>query len=51
MLGFIADLQSVNRRLLEGIDWRLRRLEQGRLVESTDIEALQRTAVGKRTIG
>lgn len=29
MLGFIADLQSVNRRLLEGIDWRLRQLEQG----------------------
>jgi len=28
MLGFIADLQSVNRRLLERIDWRLRRLEQ-----------------------
>ncbi|HEY6543657.1 MAG TPA: glycosyltransferase family 2 protein, partial [Dokdonella sp.] len=28
MLGFIADLQSVNRRLLEGIDWRLRQLEQ-----------------------
>jgi glycosyltransferase involved in cell wall biosynthesis len=51
MLGFIADLQSVNRRLLEGIDWRLRRLEQGRLVESTDVEALQRTAVGKRTAG
>ena len=29
MLGFIADLQSVNRRLLEGIDWRLRQLEDG----------------------
>jgi glycosyltransferase involved in cell wall biosynthesis len=28
MLGFIADLQSVNRRLLEGIDWRLRQIEQ-----------------------
>lgn len=27
LLGFLADLQSVNRRLLEGIDWRLRRLE------------------------
>lgn len=29
MLGFIADLHSVNRRLLEGIDWRLRRVEAG----------------------
>lgn len=28
MLGFLADLSSVNRRLLEGIDWRLRQLEQ-----------------------
>ncbi|HEU4663605.1 MAG TPA: glycosyltransferase family 2 protein [Dokdonella sp.] len=27
MLGFIADLTSVNRRLLEGIDWRLRQVE------------------------
>jgi hypothetical protein len=27
MLGFIADLMSVNRRLLEGIDWRLRQVE------------------------
>ena len=27
LLGFIADLQSVNRRLLEGIDWRMRQLE------------------------
>jgi hypothetical protein len=27
MLGFLADLSSVNRRLLERIDWRLRRIE------------------------
>lgn len=27
MLGFLADLMSTNRRLLERIDWRLRRLE------------------------
>jgi glycosyltransferase involved in cell wall biosynthesis len=27
MLGFIADLNAVNRRLLEGIDWRLRQVE------------------------
>jgi len=27
LLGFVADLQAVNRRLLEGIDWRLRQLE------------------------
>ena len=30
MLGFLADLLSVNRRLLEGIDWRVRQLEQAR---------------------
>lgn len=29
MLGFLADLSSVNRRLLERIDWRLRQLENG----------------------
>lgn len=28
ILGFLADLISVNRRLLERIEWRLRRLEQ-----------------------
>ncbi|PPJ43346.1 MULTISPECIES: glycosyltransferase family 2 protein [unclassified Pseudoxanthomonas] len=28
MMGFIADLIGVNRRLLERIDWRLKRLEQ-----------------------
>jgi hypothetical protein len=27
MLGFLADLSSVNRRLLERIDWRLKQLE------------------------
>jgi len=27
LIGFVADLQAVNRRLLEGIDWRLRQLE------------------------
>ncbi|HEX5122609.1 MAG TPA: glycosyltransferase family 2 protein [Rhodanobacteraceae bacterium] len=27
MLGFLADLSAVNRRLLERIDWRLRRIE------------------------
>ena len=27
MLGFLADLSAVNRRLLERIDWRLRQLE------------------------
>ena len=30
MLGFLADLSSVNRRLLERIDWRLRQLENDR---------------------
>lgn len=28
MLGFVADLLGVNRRLLEGIDWRVRQLEE-----------------------
>jgi len=27
LIGFLADLLAVNRRLLEGIDWRLRRVE------------------------
>jgi glycosyltransferase involved in cell wall biosynthesis len=27
LIGFVADLLAVNRRLLEGIDWRLRRVE------------------------
>jgi glycosyltransferase involved in cell wall biosynthesis len=30
MLGFLADLSSVNRRLLERIDWRLRQLENSK---------------------
>jgi glycosyltransferase involved in cell wall biosynthesis len=30
VLGFLADLLAVNRRLLERIEWRLRRLELGR---------------------
>lgn len=28
VVGLLADLTSVNRKLLEGVDWRLRRLEQ-----------------------
>lgn len=28
VVGLLADLVSVNRKLLEGVDWRLRRLEQ-----------------------
>jgi hypothetical protein len=30
MLGFLADLSAVNRRLLERIDWRVRQLENAR---------------------
>jgi glycosyltransferase involved in cell wall biosynthesis len=30
MLGFLADLSAVNRRLLERIDWRLRQLEDAK---------------------
>jgi glycosyltransferase involved in cell wall biosynthesis len=41
MLGFIADLQSVNRRLLEGIDWRVRQLE--RPSQATRSDAVART--------
>ncbi|HKE49375.1 MAG TPA: glycosyltransferase family 2 protein [Rhodanobacteraceae bacterium] len=36
MLGFLADLSSVNRRLLERIDWRLRQLEGAQKSESAD---------------
>ena len=36
MLGFLADLSAVNRRLLERIDWRLRQLESGQTSESAD---------------
>lgn len=28
LIGFLADLLAVNRRLLEGLDWRLRRVEE-----------------------
>jgi glycosyltransferase involved in cell wall biosynthesis len=28
LIGFLADLLAVNRRLLEGIDWRVRRIEE-----------------------
>jgi glycosyltransferase involved in cell wall biosynthesis len=28
IVGFLADLNSVNRKLLEGLDWRLQRLEE-----------------------
>jgi len=40
MLGFLADLSSVNRRLLERIDWRLRQLENPRT--QTDAESATR---------
>ena len=43
MLGFIADLQSVNRRLLEGIDWRLRQVEGRRETRNAGAsDAMQR---------
>ncbi|MBS0211836.1 MAG: glycosyltransferase family 2 protein [Proteobacteria bacterium] len=34
MLGFLADLMATNRRLLERVDWRMRRLELGLLARS-----------------
>jgi len=44
MLGFLADLLSVNRRLLEGIDWRVRQLEQAR----RDVEAKSAVPAAKQ---
>ena len=43
MLGFLADLSSVNRRLLERIDWRLRRLENAATAK-TDASATPRAS-------
>ncbi len=37
MLGFLADLQSVNRRLLERIDWQLRQLVETREERAHDL--------------
>jgi hypothetical protein len=28
VVGLLADLASVNRKLLEGLDWRLKRIEE-----------------------
>jgi hypothetical protein len=28
VVGLVADLQAVNRKLLESLDWRLRRVEE-----------------------
>ena len=39
VLGFLADLMSTNRRLLEKIDWRLRRLEMTGSVRSSQRES------------
>jgi glycosyltransferase involved in cell wall biosynthesis len=47
LLGFIADLLGVNRRLLEGIDWRVRQLEDNvpRAARTTeDARAQERVA-------
>jgi hypothetical protein len=30
IVGLVTDLISVNRKLLEGLDWRLKRMEQSR---------------------
>jgi glycosyltransferase involved in cell wall biosynthesis len=38
MLGFLADLSAVNRRLLERIDWRLRRIENAQANAGASIE-------------
>jgi glycosyltransferase involved in cell wall biosynthesis len=37
MLGFLADLMSVNRRLLEKIDWRLKRIESRYVDERANV--------------
>ena len=39
VLGFLADLMSTNRRLLEKIDWRLRRLEMTASARSSQRES------------
>jgi glycosyltransferase involved in cell wall biosynthesis len=39
VLGFLADLMSTNRRLLEKIDWRLRRLEMTASARSSERES------------
>jgi hypothetical protein len=44
MLGFLADLSAVNRRLLERIDWRLRRLEDAQSRGNTTSIASKRDA-------
>src|SRR5690242_5584307 len=45
MLGFLADLSAVNRRLLERIDWRLRQIENAH--SNADASA-ERSAASKR---
>lgn len=36
LLGFVADLLAVNRRLLEGIDWRVRQLEDAQIRRASE---------------
>ena len=46
MLGFLADLSAVNRRLLERIDWRLRQLENAQ--SKADAAAASTDTTSKR---
>jgi hypothetical protein len=49
MLGFLADLSAVNRRLLERIDWRLRRIENAQPTGDTSADAsVEPNATSKR---
>ncbi len=49
VVGIIADLISVNRQLLEGLDWRLQKVEQSlRSGESSEVAESRRPARGGR---
>jgi glycosyltransferase involved in cell wall biosynthesis len=48
MLGFLADLSSVNRRLLERIDWRLRQLENEARANSNSAASASTSATSQR---
>ena len=48
MLGFLADLSAVNRRLLERIDWRLRQLENAQAKSDADASTAVADTSSKR---
>jgi glycosyltransferase involved in cell wall biosynthesis len=44
MMGFLADLMATNRRLLERIEWRVRKLETTAEIRSDEVNASTRSA-------